>query len=169
MMSRLEKMANIIATREFSGTFDKAGEPYVYHLRYVAEKASCIAWLEFNDAEITELCYIVGLLHDLVEDIPVWDIRRVKEVFDEEIAQNVNNLTKREWEHHEDYLERVKSSKISTLVKIADSGHNSDITRFKNFDSFTEEKQKKIIEKSIFYANQKADLIEFLLNTERGK
>ena len=68
-----------------------------------------------------QLCYVVGILHDLVEDTEcTLDI--IANVFDEEIAGIVKILTKDENMKYEDYIESIINSQdyIAYIVKKAD-------------------------------------------------
>jgi len=47
-------------------------------------------------------------------------------------ADAVDAITKRSGEKYEVYLKRVKSNKISRVIKVIDITHNSDLTRIPN-------------------------------------
>lgn len=66
-----------------------------------------------------------ALLHDIVEDVNGVTVSLIKEKFNETIATNVDNLSKREdKETFYNYIQRVSSSPISALVKILDRLNN---------------------------------------------
>jgi hypothetical protein len=63
------------------------GKVWFHHLLWVLE--NILIWPN----PTVEKC-IVALLHDAVEDIPWYTIQHVKNVYGEEIANSVNNITK---------------------------------------------------------------------------
>lgn len=66
-----------------------------------------------------------ALLHDTVEDIDFISVNFIREKFNDRIANNVDNLTKREGkESFVDYIKRVSTSPISAVVKILDRLNN---------------------------------------------
>lgn len=151
----MKEKALMIVEREFAGIVDKAGAPYINHLLFVAEKAKEVA-IEFGlDPEIHE---VAGLLHDLVEDIDHWTVDRVAMEFGEEVAEIVDYVSKRPEEkgvNRPIYLARLKGNIGAIVVKIADTLHNSDFTRFANPDEAT-------IAKSNGYGVLCVELIELL-------
>jgi GTP pyrophosphokinase len=81
-----------------------------------------------------------ALLHDVQEDIDFVTQEWLAKEFSPEIALYVDNLSKRDGEPLEDYLVRVGSSSISSLVKIGDRLNNvstlsqsSDTHRLKQY------------------------------------
>jgi (p)ppGpp synthase/HD superfamily hydrolase len=121
----LSKMLLLVTTR-FDGIFDKSGQPYILH---------CLKVMHYTKSEDEELqCIALG--HDFIEDIFKYDhdagyalLRR--EGFSERIINGIRNLTKVDGESIGEYAKRVKSSKDSIIVKLADLRHNSDIRRLK--------------------------------------
>lgn len=114
----------------FHGIKDKAGAPYVNHCLTVGANARNIAIAHGYEA-YAELVEIAGILHDVVEDT-YWTTPMIIEKFGPVVAFLVHNVTKLPGESKIVYFNRVKLSPLSVIVKIADSDHNSDITRFKN-------------------------------------
>lgn len=121
----LAKMLKI-CVEKFDGHFDKAGMPYIFHLLKVMH------YVKSDDEELQ--CIALG--HDLVEDIFASDheagysfLRR--EGFSDRVINGIRNLTKIAGEELDVYVERVKSSLDSIIVKLADLRHNSDIRRLK--------------------------------------
>lgn len=101
-----------MAFKAHSEQLDKAGFPYIIHIYNVASKA-----------ESEEEC-IVGLLHDILEDIS-WDYaKEIREKFGDEIADAVDAISRRPDEKYKDYIERVCANKIAKNVKIYDLIHN---------------------------------------------
>jgi len=94
--------------------------PYTYHLNGVAEMAQRYA------QENKETYYIVGLLHDLLEDFPEYIsyMDLIKE-FGTDIVISLDFLTKRDSESYMEYIDRCASDKIAKHVKICDLIFNS--------------------------------------------
>lgn len=67
---------NIIETA-FAGKKDKAGKPYIDHLKRVAENAKNY----FKGSEYVEELEIIALLHDLLEDCPEWTKQHLNAIF----------------------------------------------------------------------------------------
>jgi len=93
---------------------------YMYHLDGVAEMAEKYAVTNKDD------CYIVGILHDLLEDFPDYmtymDLLRE---FGTDIVISLDFLTKRESESYMEYIDRCSSNKVAKHVKICDLIFNS--------------------------------------------
>lgn len=104
----------------FQEKFDKAGEPYIFHLKRVADS--------FKE---DEYLYTVALLHDLIEDCEEWTIEELQKEFPNEICMAVKALTKIEGENYEDYLSRVGANDWARKVKLADLKDNMDLTRLR--------------------------------------
>lgn len=150
-----EKALKIIEI-EFAGVVDRAGVSYINHLLNVAENARKLALKYKLNPDLVE---VVGLLHDLVEDIDHWTVEKVADEFSCEVAILVDHLSKRFYEKGANrhlYISRVLSTKESIAVKIADNIHNSDFTRY-------EIPTKDNIEKSNRYAKEAIWLESLLL------
>ena len=106
--------ADKLAEKLHEGQTDKSGNPYIDHVRDVADRVSSLG----------ENYVIVGLLHDSVEDTDI-TLEKIEEEFGKDVRDGVDGMTKREGEDYfDDYLPRVASNEISRNVKIADSSHN---------------------------------------------
>ncbi|MFS1518592.1 GTP pyrophosphokinase [Bacillus sp. SCS-151] len=127
-----------IAVNGHLGQKDKGGNAYILHPLRVMHKVK------------TKNEKIVALLHDVIEDTNVTlDDLRI-EGFSEEIIYAIDCVTKREHENYKDYIERVKKSQISRVVKLADLEDNCDLSRINNptqKDIDRLNKYKKIIKK----------------------
>ena len=107
-----------IAVTAHEGQTDKAGLPYILHPLRVAGR--------LNDIKDQ----IVGVLHDVPEDCPMYPLTWfMEQPFDPEIVAALEAITKREGEDYTDYLERVRANEIASRVKIADLTDNSNLTR----------------------------------------
>lgn len=101
-----------MAFKAHAEQLDKAGFPYFIHLYNVAAKA-----------ETEEEC-IVGILHDILEDISWVHAKEIREKFGDEIADAVDAISRRPDENYKDYIERVCANKIAKNVKLYDLMHN---------------------------------------------
>ena len=97
--------------------YDKCGIPYIYHPIIVAE--------QMKDEKST----IVALLHDVVEDTDM-SLEYLSGIFDTEIINAIDAITRRDNEKYFDYIKRVKQNNIARKVKIVDVKHNMQQDRF---------------------------------------
>ncbi len=104
------KRAMVMAENGHAGQVDKCGKPYIDHVKRVALTAS-------GRGNINAM--IVGYLHDLVEDTDV-SLKDIYENFGNKILEAVDAMTHRRNEPYVEYLKRVKSNHIATVVKMAD-------------------------------------------------
>lgn len=123
------ELALKIVEKEFEGITDRGGNPYIDHLKAVADGAGALAKRFGYDVEVM---VTAGLLHDLVEDIPRWEVGNIRVLFGDDVAEIVDNVTKRPGEDIKDYYKRVGLRPESVLVKAADATHNSKIERIPN-------------------------------------
>lgn len=121
-----------IAVQVHTGQEDKARKPYILHPIRVMMKMDTIEEM------------VTAVLHDVIEDSKdpdLWTIERLKaEGFPEDILAALDNLTKREGEPYEAFIERAKKSPLSRKVKIADLKDNMDVNRIRDI---TEEDRKR--------------------------
>lgn len=118
-----------LAARLHATQVDKAGHPYVGHLRRVAARVAAAGGSEAQQ--------MAALLHDAVEDghttldtlggigLPVG------------VVPIVDAMTKRRGEQIADYLARVRACPGAELVKRADMADNSDPGRLAALDLAT--------------------------------
>lgn len=111
--------ADALAEQAHRGQVDKAGRPYIEHLRAVARML----------AEHGDHAVMAGLLHDVVEDTPVTldDLRAAG--YPPEVVDAVDSVTRRQGETYMDMIRRAAAHPLGRLVKLADNAHNSDETR----------------------------------------
>ena len=109
-----------IAAKAHAGQVDKAGMDYIHHPLTVA------SFVETDDEKT------VALLHDVVEDTFVTLQNLSDAGFSDVVVHAVDCVTKREGEELQEYLQRVKSDRLATAVKLADLQHNSDLSRIPN-------------------------------------
>lgn len=109
-----------IAEKAHLGQVDKAGAAYIEHPKAVA------AMVE------GDLCKMVALLHDTVEDSSVTlDYLREKG-FNSDVVDAVATLTHSRKDTYEQYLSLVKKNDIARKVKLADLTHNMQLERIPN-------------------------------------
>lgn len=106
---------------------DKSGKPYILHPLHVMCKVR------------TEKEKIVAVLHDVVEDhyarVGEESVEKFYKSFeDQEIAEAIKALTRKDGEEYSDFIVRVSKNIIATRVKIADLEHNMDLERFDVID-----------------------------------
>jgi (p)ppGpp synthase/HD superfamily hydrolase len=108
-----------IAQAAHIGQRDKAGYPYISHVRRVADAV----------AKHGTTVQTVALLHDLIEDCPGWSLDRLRgEGFSEEIITAVSALTRGD-ETYTEFIERLSSNPIARTVKRADLIDNLRLDR----------------------------------------
>jgi (p)ppGpp synthase/HD superfamily hydrolase len=108
-----------IAERAFKDKTDLAGAPYMNHLWRVAEAVE----------EHGEQYFIVGMLHDLLEDCPEYKVENLEKLFGSDIVNAIQILTRDKKELYDSYIIRVNFNDLARVVKIADLKDNMDITR----------------------------------------
>ena len=124
--------AQTLITEKFYYKTDKAGMPYLYHLHKVATMAFRMGY-KFsrydNNYDFAMKCFIVGMLHDIIEDTNVTE--EELSFFDEDIISSVKLLT-RENQPYADYFNTILNSenKVAMIVKYCDACHNGDVTRY---------------------------------------
>jgi (p)ppGpp synthase/HD superfamily hydrolase len=112
-LTELLHIANRVASIMHFGQLDKVGAPYIQHVVRVSESRYLI-----DDVD-----RIIARLHDIVEDTPI-TVEWIRERFGDEIAECVDNVTKRDGEDTVDYFKRVNSSLRSARVKFSDTTDN---------------------------------------------
>lgn len=100
---------------------DKGGAPYRLHPETVSEASDDLTFKA------------VAFLHDTVEDHPdKISIEFIRGFFDDEIADAVDAISRREEEKYWDYINRVKQCELARRVKVADLKHNMRTDRLKD-------------------------------------
>ncbi|MBP5722871.1 MAG: hypothetical protein J6X18_04775 [Bacteroidales bacterium] len=151
--------AELFIEKVHAGQTDKAGKPYFLHPKRVEEHLFDVI---NPNKRLRSLCLndytaywfaAVALLHDTVEDTWVTE-DLLRKLFDDNIANSVMILTRRDGESYDDFIERIASSgdTIAIVVKIADLNDNMNLGRL---DDVTE----KDIERTKKYARAKNRLM----------
>ena len=115
--TKLTKQAIRLCFDAHKDQVDKSGMPYVLHPFHLAEQM------------VDEITTVVALLHDVVEDTDytLEDIRALG--FPEEVVAALTLLTHDPAVPYMEYVARIGRDPVARAVKLADLGHNSDITR----------------------------------------
>ena len=123
------ELADQLARTAHHGQVDKAGNPYIEHVRAVANM------LRPHGPEAV----MAGLLHDIVEDthITLNDLRDLG--YPPAVVSAVNAVTRRPDETYMDLIRRAAADPLGRLVKLADNAHNSDPARLAVLDDETRE------------------------------
>ena len=120
------------AVRAHSGQKDKHGLPAIFHPLSVMMKCD------------TEEEMVVAVLHDVLEDTP-WNLASMSELGLNSEQVNALILLKRaKEEKYEDYILRVKTSKLARKIKLKDLEHN--LSRPEISESLTKRYIKATIE-----------------------
>lgn len=113
----LETKAMALAGHWFDGVKDKGGQPYIAHVRRVAEGCASPAGR------------VVGWLHDLLEDTAI-PFKDISEVFPPEVTLAVVALTRLKGEVYlTDFIPRIALNPLAVEVKLSDLRDNSDLSR----------------------------------------
>lgn len=117
--------ADALAEAAHAGQVDKAGQPYVGHVRAVAAMLT-----EHGDNAV-----MAGLLHDIVEDTDV-TLDQLRELgYPEEVVRAVDAVSRRDGETYMDLIRRAAADPLGRLVKLADNAHNSAPDRLDALDA----------------------------------
>lgn len=145
----------------FKGRVDKVGLPYIEHCRKVAIMAKTIA--EKNFPELIDDCYLVGMLHDVMEDCDNGD--EIVSRYPKHIYDAVKILTHTREKTYREYFNDILNSGNVTaiIVKYCDSCHNSDVTRYP-----IELRDKRIRKKCKNYRKRVAILARKIIQVRRN-
>jgi (p)ppGpp synthase/HD superfamily hydrolase len=130
-----------IAAQVHADQVDKGGDPYIKHVLRVADMAQAsVAGMRFVHGGFADQVYIVGVLHDTIEDFrgnpgekAQFRMMLLRE-FGGVIYEALEALTHPRRETYEDYIERVATDPIARVVKVADLTHNMDTGRLPEGD-----------------------------------
>jgi (p)ppGpp synthase/HD superfamily hydrolase len=111
--------ADAIAAAAHASQVDKAGNPYVGHVRRVAS---------YVDQTITD-AVVAALLHDVIEDSGITASDLADQGVPARAIEAVELLTRRDGQKPADYYQRVRDHPIAREVKLADLADNTDPTR----------------------------------------
>jgi (p)ppGpp synthase/HD superfamily hydrolase len=128
-----------IAEMVHSDQKDKAGQPYMEHIREVANIAASIKGYGSKE-------HIVAILHDSLEDAkePHRVAGQIWEKFGQSILTSVMAISKRKDEDYLVFILRVRQDEVARFVKRVDLSHNMRIDRILRFRSLTEKEVEKM-------------------------
>lgn len=115
--TNLTRTAMTIACRAHQGQLDKAGYPYIHHPLHVAEQMT------------EEYTCAAALLHDVMEDTPITAEQLRAAGIPDPVVEALTLLCHDPDVPYLDYVRRLKDNPIARAVKLADLGHNSDVSR----------------------------------------
>ncbi|BAX97304.1 phosphohydrolase [Mycobacteroides stephanolepidis] len=122
--------AEQLAEEAHAGQTDKAGQPYIGHVRRVAAAV-----------DPQEATYIAAaFLHDVVEDSTITLDELAAQGFPQEIVTAVGLLTRQKHIPAEDYYRRIRSDPIALAVKLSDIADNASTDRLARLDPATRER-----------------------------
>jgi (p)ppGpp synthase/HD superfamily hydrolase len=119
MNDEITTTADSLIDRVHAGQVDKAGMPYVGHLRRVA------SYVDPGDP----LATITALLHDSLEDTPLTAADLADEGMPAQVIEAVELLTRRGDQSSDDYYRAIRGHPLAREVKLADLADNSDPAR----------------------------------------
>lgn len=126
-------------TEYFKGKTDKCGYPYIAHCLIVAQYSADLARQYYgkDNTFMQYIAYIVGLCHDCYEDLDQSQIEKINKIIIDQIPSRAGDiihwidlLTHDKDQSYSEYIEQLTKSKLATIVKAADSYHNSLSERY---------------------------------------
>lgn len=124
-----------IIEKAFAGKTDKAGRPYIEHLKRVSENCPNIG--------INKEVKVIALLHDILEDCTEWNEKSLRMFFSDEVVDSVIALTHKKGQTYYEYITQVLGDSSATIVKKHDLEDNMNITRLKELTKDDIERLKK--------------------------
>ena len=145
----LELKVTSLLIKYFKDKKDAGGHDYLNHLWAVGESIENEAHTKVMSgtsslATYYQKAFIVGLLHDILEDTECTE-EELKEIgCDDEIIEAIKSVTRRKDEqYYFDFIERAKKNDIGRLVKIYDLENNMDVRRLNKFGDYEQKRLKK--------------------------
>ena len=122
-------MSNVFAKRIMEGDTDRLGEPIIKHCRRVAIKAeSLVKELGIRDYKICTLAYVVGMLHDIIENYSRYETA-LYAAFGKTVGDVVLALTRYQYDPYMEYIDWLSDNPIACIVKLADLSDNLSLSR----------------------------------------
>jgi (p)ppGpp synthase/HD superfamily hydrolase len=114
--------ADAIAAEAHTGQVDKAGMPYVGHVRRVAS---------YVDPANTD-AVVAALLHDVIEDTGIDAAKLAERGIPAQAIEAIELLTRRDDQPSATYYQRISEHPTAREVKLADLADNTDPDRLAN-------------------------------------
>lgn len=124
-----------IIEKAFAGKTDKAGQPYINHLKRVSDSCPSIG--------VCDEVKTIALLHDILEDCPEWNEKSLRTFFTDGVVDSVVALTHKPGQTYYEYISQVLEDGWATIVKKHDLEDNMNITRLKEVTKEDLERLKK--------------------------
>jgi len=114
----LQKALELVEEK-FQGHYDKAGRPYIEHLKFVSNHGR------------NEMEKIIGMLHDILEDTNLTSQELYQYGFSEEVIRKVELLTRLESQSYSAYIDHLIACGDENVlyIKKIDLEHNMDLDR----------------------------------------
>lgn len=157
-----------IARLMFRKKFDKAGNPYIEHCKFVAEEAAKCALFLSYDYDVDTIRN-AGYLHDIFEDTDMTPEELMEYGISIDVVSIVKALTHDKEVPYDDYIDGLIASDNSdaVLVKFADMKNNMDINRYpaemRNDESVKRRMKKyerNIKKLSAYLLNKKVEILK---------
>lgn len=126
------KDAERLAYKYFKNKFDKGGNPYMEHLKYVSDNCK------------SENAKIVGMLHDIIEDTNI-SFSELESELHINLIESIQRLTKYRDMKYSKYIDNIVKSNdlIAIEVKMHDLEHNMKLSRLKEIRQVDIDRVKK--------------------------
>jgi len=118
-MTDLER-AILFATEAHADQVDGCGQPYILHCLSVM--------LRVARGGHPEYLQVAAVLHDVIEDCGTYALG-LRQRFSPGIFVLVEQLSRRDGETYEDYIERIARNPSATIIKLADLEDHFDARR----------------------------------------
>lgn len=151
----------------FKDDVDKAGAPYILHCKFVANLAQQIVErypARFKSYEHPQIdAYVVGLMHDVIEDHPQYT-DMVKKLVSQQQFKSIMLLTRDNKVKYSEYIDAITTDPIAIAVKAADAHHNSLIDRFSQdvVDGLSHDQFKQLKDRCAKYKKRSDRLLKLL-------
>jgi (p)ppGpp synthase/HD superfamily hydrolase len=113
------ELAGRLAADAHAGQVDKAGKPYVEHVRRVA------GYVDPSDSQAVA----AALLHDVLEDTFTTPARLLEQQVPAVVVEAVQLLTRKPQQLAADYYRDIRAHALAREVKLADLADNTDPDR----------------------------------------
>lgn len=134
--------AFFIMLNAHKGQKDKAGKPYFLHPLRVQRKLT------------DRRAKVVALLHDVVEDSDKYSFDDFY-FLDEEQRKALKLLTHEKSVPYFDYIHKIKTDNLSTMVKIKDLEDNMNLKRLKEVTEEDEKRYRKYTEARLILTGER--------------
>lgn len=135
-----------IAKNAHKNQKDKGNNDYINHCLYVSDK--------FKNSNLLRC---VAILHDVIEDSTITKQDLLDKNVNKNIVDLVDILTHKKNESYDDYINKINSNYLASLIKIEDLKNNSDISRL---NELTDKDEKRLLK----YKNALNKLEKFIID-----